>query len=176
MTSTIPTTLLKELESEGKRIEEDSLYSSCGHFESAKPWIRAHYLLGIPLTLVSTAAGLVATQSGESASYLASGLAFAVAVGTALMTFLSPSEKQKTHTECGNAYAALRNQARIFHRIECASSSSPELLRDRCLELASKRDALKANSPLISERAFQRARTGIEQGQKTHHVDINEKS
>src|SRR4051812_31637106 len=111
---------LVRIKEEASRIQEDATYSSCGHFEAAKPWSHLNLWVGIPLTLASAAAGISAMNNKPG---LATGIAFAVAAGTALMTFLSPQQKHTLHADAGNAYAALRNEVRIFRLIECAQDS-----------------------------------------------------
>ncbi|MCC6354942.1 MAG: SLATT domain-containing protein [Verrucomicrobiae bacterium] len=160
--------MIDEIRTEAQRIEEDATYSSCGHFEASKPWANLNLWLGIPVTLASAAAGISALNDLPT---LASIIAFAVAAGTALMTFLAPTERHKRHADCGNAYAALRNEVRIFRQIECTSGKPVEDFRAQLTEFDKRRNDLNASSPIIPERAFQKARHGIEQGQKTHRAD-----
>lgn len=160
--------MIDEIRTEAQRIEEDATYSSCGHFEASKPWATLNLWLGIPATLASAAAGVSALNDLPT---LASIIAFAVAAGTALMTFLAPTERHKRHSDCGNAYATLRNEVRIFQSIECASGTPIDELQAQLKEFDKRRNDLNASSPIIPERAFEKARRGIEQGQKTHRVD-----
>jgi hypothetical protein len=102
---------------------------------------------------------------------IASGIAFAVAAGTALVTFLSPQQRHKLHADCGNAYNTLRNEVRIFRQIECTPDHPIEELVIRLKEFDTRRNDLNSSSPIIPERAFKKARRGIEEGQKWHQVD-----
>lgn len=160
--------ILKEICTEAARIEEDATFSSSGHFEASKPWSHLNLWLGIPITLASAIGGVTALKDMPT---LASVIAFAVAAGTALITFLSPREKHKLHADCGNAYSALRNEVRIFRRIECLSGVPVAELSVRLKEFDERRNKLNASSPIIPESAFKKARRGIEEGEKTHQVD-----
>jgi hypothetical protein len=160
--------ILAEIRAEASRIEEDATYSSCGHFEASKPWAHVNLWLGIPVTLASAIGGVAALKDAPAAASL---IAFAVAAGTAMMTFLAPRERHKLHADCGNAYSALRNEVRVFRNIECQLASSVAELHKRLQEFAKRRDELNATSPIIPEGAFQKARAGLEEGQKTHRVD-----
>ena len=60
---------------------------------------------------------------------------------------------------------------RVFRNIECQLGAPIPDLHTRLQEFAKRRDELNATSPIIPERAFKRARRGIEEGQKLHQVD-----
>ena len=159
---------LEPIKAETARIEEDALYSAKGHFEAAKPWEHRHLWLGIPTTVCAAAAGI----SGFSEHpVLAGTLASIVAVGSALITFLNPSERHRRHSDAGNAYKALNNQARIFRTVECVPGADLSVLNTKLRELDQQRNDLNSNSPLIPRRAFEAARKGIEAGEATHRVD-----
>lgn len=160
--------VLAAIRAEASRIEEDATYSSCGHFEACKPWAHLNLWLGIPVTAVAAVGGVAALKDQPAAASL---IAFAVAAGTAMMTFLAPRERHKLHADCGNAYSALRNEVRVFRNIESQLGSQITELHKRLHEFAKRRDELNATSPIIPERAFKRARRGIEEGQKKHQVD-----
>lgn len=162
------TEILAAICAEASRIEEDTTHSSCGHFEACKPWAHLNLWLGIPVTVAAAVGGVTALKDEPAAASL---IAFAVAAGTAMMTFLAPRERHKLHADCGNSYSSLRNEVRVFRNIECQLGAPIAELHKRLQEFAKRRDELNATSPIIPERAFKRARTGIEEGQKTHQVD-----
>lgn len=161
--------LLEEIRKEAVRIEEDATYSSTGHFEASKPWAHLNLWIGIPLTLFSAFGGVAALKEQ---SELASVVAFAVSAGTGLLTFLSPRDRHQLHADAGNAYAALRNDSRIFKNTECVAGADLDALKRRLHEFNERRNQLNASSPVIPPRAFLRARSGIVEGQKTHQVDL----
>ncbi|AKC83092.1 hypothetical protein IMCC26134_10450 [Verrucomicrobia bacterium IMCC26134] len=165
--------ILAAIRAEASRIEEDATYSSCGHFEASKPWAHLNLWIGIPVTIAAAIGGVAALKELPTVASL---IAFAVAAGTGLMTFLAPRERHSLHADCGNAYSALRNEVRMFRNIECRAGASIPDLYARLQDFSKRRNDLNASSPIIPERAFNKARAGLEEGQKTHRVDQNTKS
>jgi hypothetical protein len=159
---------LEQIKAEASRIEEDSLYSAKGHWEAAKPWEHRHLWLGIPTTVCAAAAGVSAFSNHPALSGF---FAVVVAVGTALVTFVNPSERHRRHCDAGNAYKALNNQARIFRTIDCELEADRPALATKLKELAQRRDDLNQGSPIIPRAAFEAARRGIEAGEAQHEVD-----
>lgn len=158
----------EEIRKEALRLEEDSLYSAKGHWEAARPWERRNLWIGIPLAIASAGAGVSALGD---LTLLATGLAFFVAAGTAVMTLLSPQQRHQRHLDAGGAYKALNNEARIFRTIECARPVPVDELVKRLRELDERRNQLNAASPGIPRGAFERARSGIEAGEAKYLAD-----
>jgi len=159
---------LDQIKAEASRIEEDALYSAKGHWEAAKPWEHRHLWLGIPTTICAAAAGVSAFSNhpGYSGAF-----SVIVAVGSALITFVNPSERHRRHSEAGNSYKALNNQARIFRTIDCTLEADLPALAAKLKELAQRRDDLNQGSPIIPREAFEAARRGIEAGEAKHEID-----
>src|SRR5947208_483213 len=108
---------LDSINREAKRIEEDVIYSAKGQWEAARTWNLCHFAVGIPITILAA----VGAGSGFSHHSFAAGVISAlVAAGTAVLTFLKPSERATQHTQAGNAYKSLHNRTRIFREIDCA--------------------------------------------------------
>ena len=156
---------------EARRVEEDVLYSAKRHFEAAREWNAYHLSIGIPLTVVAAlTAGSVLSKHG----FVAAVLAAVVTAGTALLTFLKPSERAAQHTQAGNAYQSLRNRTRIFREITCANPDAhggAQGLEEALKKLSDERDDLNRKSPITSRRAFQRARKGITVGEADYEAD-----
>lgn len=159
---------LEQIQAEASRIEEDALYSAKGHWEAAKPWEHRHLWLGVPTTVCAAAAGVSAFADYP---ILSGALAVGVAVGSALITFVNPSERHRRHCDAGNAYKALSNDARIFRTVDCTLDGDPVALATKLKELNQRRNDLNQGSPLIPRKAFETARRGIEEGEATHEVD-----
>jgi len=159
---------LETIQQEAARIEEDALYSAKGHWEAAKPWEHRHLWLGIPTTVCAAAAGVSAFSDHP---VLSGALALIVAVGSALITFVNPSERHRRHCDAGNSYKALNNQARVFRTIDCTLAADVTALAAKLRELDQRRNDLNQGSPLIPRHAFEAARRGIEAGEATHRVD-----
>lgn len=163
-----PAGLRAELVAEADRIEEDCTYSAKGHFESARIWGAWNLKLGIPAVILAALAG----GSGFSNHpELAGALAIASAAVTAVLTFLKPSERAASHQQAGNAYNALKNQARFFKQIEAASGDSQQSLRDWLREISEARNTLNKSAPEIPRPAFEQARKGIEAGEADYRAD-----
>lgn len=159
---------LEQIQAEASRIEEDALYSAKGHWEAAKPWEHRHLWLGVPTTICAAAAGVSAFADHP---VLSGALAVGVAVGSALITFVNPSERHRRHCDAGNAYKALNNDARLFRTVDCTIDGDPVALATKLKELNQRRNDLNQGSPLIPRKAFETARRGIEEGEARHRVD-----
>lgn len=156
---------------EAKRIEEDSLYSSKGHFVTADFWTNFHLWIGVPTAILSAIAGASALSQFDNHNIIAGILAIVVTALTAVTTFLNPNEKANSHRNAGNKYNSLRNKARIFREIDCCGGDSDQELTTQLKELAKQRDELNQSSPQISRRFYKKARKSIEEGEAKYEVD-----
>jgi len=120
------------------------------------------------MTLASAIGGVYALKSCPTAAAV---LAFAVAALSAIFTFLNPKDRAMSHLAAGNAYKALNNDVRIFHRIDCASGLGADKLRGLLAELNARRNDLNSKSHQIPRPAFEKARKGIEAGEARYAVD-----
>jgi len=155
---------------EAKRIEEDSLYSSKGHFYAAQFWTNLHLWIGIPATILAAIAGASALSQFDNHQIIAGVLAILVAALSAVSTFVNPNEKAAIHHSAGNRYNSLKNRARIFSEIDVGIESDESLLA-KLRTLSAERDELNEKSPQIPKWAFRRARQGIEDGEAQNKVD-----
>jgi len=55
--------MIAALRREAERIEEDATYSSKSHFNAEATWIRRHYCLGIPSTILAAVVGATLIRS-----------------------------------------------------------------------------------------------------------------
>lgn len=160
--------LLEAINSELKRIEEDSEYSSKGHYNAASRWQWANLSLGGPNAIIAAFAGVNAFQGS---TIWAGALAIIAAAIAAALTFLNPGDRASTHKCSAGEYQTLRNRSRIFRTIVlCCLTDEKEILA-RFEELAQRRDELNATCPQIPTWAFRAARKGIEEGESLHRVD-----
>src|SRR5438477_7931952 len=111
----MPEDLTAAMAAESSRIEEDALYSARGHFEAARRWRKAHFMLGIPTSLLAALAGASAFRSYE---LLAGVLAVIVAALSAVTTFLNPNARADRHHTAGSRFNTIRNEARLFREVE----------------------------------------------------------
>lgn len=155
---------------EAKRLEEDTLFSSKGHFEAASLWGRVNLIVGSVTTVAATLAAIFTFSHNDA---VVIGLSVLVAISTGIMTFLNPSKNASIHHGSGTTYNAIRNSARMFHVIDCQSGATSDELSARLKELSHQRNDVSAKSPSIPRWAFVHARQGIEQGEAAYTVDAS---
>ncbi len=153
---------------EAKRIEEDALYSSKGHYNAGESWKYVHYWIGIPTVIL---AALASASAFGKESLIAGVIGIIVTSLTALSTFLDPSGKQNTHKAAGAAFGTLKNQARLFYELDVNLENDLAKLRESLNALALKRDDLNTTCPSIPEKAYLKARNEIEKGNAMYKVD-----
>lgn len=156
---------------EAERLEEDTLYSSKGHFNAEDTWVWRNYWLGVPATILGAVAGATLIKSQPE---LATAFTLLASLLTGLMTFLKPNERAALHRAAAGQFLSLRNEARFFREIELLQSDRLDELTERLKALSKARNELNLKSPSIPRRAFVAARKGIEEGEATHKVDKEE--
>ncbi len=173
MTGTVTTDQSKTdaLRRESERLEEDTLYSSKGHFNAEDTWVRRNYWLGVPATVLGAIAGATLIKSQPE---WATAFTLLASLLTGLMTFLKPNERAAMHRAAAGQFLALRNEARFFREIELLQPARLDELSERLKALSVARNELNLKSPSIPRRAFVAARRGIEEGEATHKVDKKE--
>jgi len=160
-----------EIVKEAKRIEESLLHSSKGHFAASSFWSHFHLAVGLPLVILSAVAGTAAVKNLDKNSAWAVGIPVAVAVLSAMITFLNPSKEAATHLKAGNEYDSLMNRTRIFWAIECSTDEPDNVMQSRLLDLSLEKDKLNKTSPQLPFWAFWSARKGIRRGEAEYLVD-----
>lgn len=166
-----PSKTRDEVIREAKRIEETLLYSSKGHFSASLVWGRFHYIIGIPMVLLSSVAGAAALVHFDPTHVIAGILSIIVAALSAIATFLNPNEKVSVHLNSGNSYDSLMNKVRIFREIDCWRDESEQVLTERLKYFSEQKDELNRKSPQIPNWAYWKARRGIERGEADYEVD-----
>ena len=161
---------------EGRRVEEDCLYSGKGHFVAADCWTNFHLWIGVPTAILAGIAGASALSQFDNHSIIAGLLAIVVTALTAVTTFLNPNGKANPHRNAGNEYYSLRNKARIFCEIDSYGKNSDQELTKHLKKLAKQRDELNQNSPLIPKWAHRKAKIGIGEGEASYDVDENRRT
>lgn len=159
------------LHREAERLEEDTLYSSKGHFNAEDTWVRRNYWLGVPATILGAVAGATLIKSQPE---WATAFTLLASLLTGLMTFLKPNERAALHRAAAGQFLSLRNEARFFREIELLQSDRLDELTERLKALSTARNELNLKSPSIPRRAFVAARIGIEEGEADHKVDKDE--
>jgi len=161
--------LIQKIEKEALRIEEDTTFSSKGHFNAALYWGWAHYVIGIPVVIFAALSVSKILQNSECGAWLAllaAGLA-------AVQTLLNPEKKSSLHHVCGGKYLALRNNTRNFREIELMQIQDEEKAVERIKAFSDERNALNQTSPAIPGCGYSKAKKDIEAGYAAHQVDVN---
>jgi hypothetical protein len=156
------------IRSELERIEEDCTYSGKAHFNAGARWNKYHNLMGIPSVFLSTIAGAAFLKDEP---LIAGSFSAIVAVLTALMTFLKPSEKAANHKSSGDQYLSLRNDARVFRQIKIVYACDDQAALAGLDEFTKRRNELNKASDQFNQSDFEKARRGIEEGEAAHVVD-----
>jgi hypothetical protein len=143
--------LITALQQEAQRIEEDTLYSSKGHFEAGSHWHRLHLWLGIPTALLAGVAGVSAFQNLPE---IAGGISMLVAALAAVSTFLNPDEKAQAHHLAGAKFNDLRTRARIFREIDLQSDVDIKELTASLKQLADEKRDLNLKQSANTTPAF----------------------
>jgi hypothetical protein len=156
---------------ETQRIEEDSLYSSKGHFDAAKTWKTVHFTVGCACAMLSAIAGASALSQFSYHNVVAGVISILVTALTAGLTFLRPDECSAAHSAFARQYAKLRNAARIFRDVDVRGRLDTDELRQRLVSLNEERDRLNTEAPQIPSWAFRRARRGIVEGEADYATD-----
>jgi hypothetical protein len=160
-------TLIKEISYEAERIEEDALHSGKSHFNASSLWSTVHYILGIPMTVCAALAGIDAfSDTPQYAGYLA----MATTVLAALQTFINASSHASQHKQSGGEYFALKNQVRLFRKIELQNLQPTEATVE-IKAYSKKRDELNTVAPCIPYPAFWLARFSINKGNAEYRID-----
>jgi hypothetical protein len=168
-TGEITLSLTKEaLIQEALRIEENSLYTSKGHFVAARLWKGFHLWLGIPTTMMAALAGVLSFSTYNIGSGI---LSIIVAILTSLSTFLNPKERANSHFIAGNNHDSLLGRVRMFRTIDCRREDSEEILTSRLKELSEQREHLNRDCPQIPSIAYNIAKKGIEAGEASYMAD-----
>jgi hypothetical protein len=160
-----------EIIKEAKRIEEDALYSSKGHFAAAQVWSNFHLWVGLPTALLAGVAAVSALSQFDSRGIAAGIISIAVGGLTAVNTFMNPNERASIHLNAGNNYDALMNRTRIFWTIGCWLGESDDVLTSRLKDLSDEKDKLNKSCPQIPGWAYKAAKRGILAGEAVHSVD-----
>jgi len=174
-TAEVPVSRTKdEVIKEAKRIEEDALYSSKGHFVAAQVWSNFHLWVGVPTALFAGIAAVSAFSQFDNRGIAAGVISMAVGGLAALSTFINPNERASTHLSAGNEYDALMNKVRIFWTIDCWLGESEDVLTAKLKDLSNQKDRLNKSCPQIPKWAYRAAKRGILAGEAVHSVDKEE--
>lgn len=170
-----PSRAKDEIIREAQRLEESTLYSFKGHHCATSGWAARHLWLGIPTIVISTVVGAAAFSKYSNeypwVAVVGSALSVAVAVLSAISTFLNPNEKENAHFSAAHGYDKLNNDSRLFWSVDCWQEDSDLVLTTKLRELVDRKNELNSSSPQIPNWAYRKAKKGIEEGESSFRVD-----
>ena len=139
--------LRRELAQEASRIEQVARFSAQVRFEAAKYWGTLDTFLTLTAAVAAFASGAAILQS-STLDPLAGLLAFVSgALGTAA-TVVRGQDKAAACTRSGRGYRVVRDQVRVFRKIDL-KSMSPADARVRLAEIAREFDEVDEQAPIV---------------------------
>ncbi|MBF0098410.1 MAG: SLATT domain-containing protein [Magnetococcales bacterium] len=181
--------VIESLKSESYRIEEDSIYSSKGHYNAAARWKALHSALSVISIVCSTVVASSVSEDVRSFglltisklginsidhffAFLTFAFSATAAISTSLISFLKPERKEESHRISAGNYNSLKNRARIYRTIDLMSDDSIDSLRAKLDSISETRNSLNMESIPIPKWAYALAKKGIEElGEATYKVD-----
>lgn len=159
----------KAIGDEAARIEEDSTFSSKGHYNAESRWKTSHYVIGG----IAAFSGAIAGGSALSdCTWLTAIAGILSGLSAAALTFFNPSEKAQEHKAAGDCFGALRNDTRIFRTVDLPQTTIPQEATAKLAELNRRRSELNASSSGIPGFAYEQARKHIDdEDRAAHRVD-----
>lgn len=158
---------IEQIKKECRRIEEDAMHSSKGHYNDYEIWSKIHYAIGLPMVVFSAWTGLdIFTQNSGYAGYLA----LIVTALASLQTFVKADDKSIQHKNSADELNNLKNEVRRLGEIK--SEILPEEKLAEELEIIAEKysQIIKVSLP-ISNYAFKKAKKGIDEGQSQYLAD-----
>ncbi len=159
---------IEEVIKESKRIEEDCIHSSKGHYVAAGFWSNFHLIVGIPSVILAAIAG---TTAFIDLPIVAGIVSIIVTILTSIATFLNPKDRANSHFTAGNNYNSLQSTIRRFWSIECKNEEPIKLLIHKLEEYSLTRDRLNRESSQIPRWAYNKGKKYIEDGEAEYAVD-----
>ena len=160
--------LVENLSEEAQRIEEDTEHTAKSHFNAAGRWAKYHLRIGLPSAVI---AAIASGSAFSDMPTLAGSLAVLSMALITVLTFLKPSKRSENHKAVACQCLALRNQSRIFRRIELLECPDLDTARDRLMKLAQQRDDLNQSAPAFSRSDYELAKKDIDEGRTKYCVD-----
>ena len=139
--------------------------SQFAHYNAAKPLGRTNYLLGVPVTILSTLVGtsLFATHEANAPNFrLAIGfVSVTAAILASMQTFLRFSERAEKHRAVAARYGSLRRD------IEALQAGGAPYDQAKLDSLKEKLNSISEEAPEISERVWRSTEAILRERLKT---------
>jgi hypothetical protein len=141
------------IETEADEIEAAALDWAIAHEKRAAFWDRFHFGLGLPSVVLAAAAGTAAITELGKPEVVVALLALAVAVLSALITFLSPRECADRHEAAPKRYMAVSSRLATLRNLDLPVARDDEdRIRSRLRELSETLVEIKGSTPRLPKR------------------------
>lgn len=160
--------VVERIKEEAARIGESTIYSSKSHFNMAPKWKNWHYLLGIVSIVLSVSVTSGRAIFPDVPIDVVGGVLLTLV--TTIIAFIKPEDTNACEVRVGNDYKEIHNRARRLYEIKSLLLSEDALLEELD-KLATEKSLLDKGSSQPSEKAYLKAKEGIEAGQADFRVD-----
>lgn len=166
------TTIIKQIEAECYRIEEDTKVTAKSQYNNASSLRCWNLILAVAATSSATLAGFSAIKAYHHGTAVIIISSFLSALISAVLATFKPLEKAALHHKFGADFQKLCDDTRIFRTIVLPQEGlSEKELSGKLQELSDRRAELRSKAPQHSGSAFDKTNKGIEQGQASYQVD-----
>lgn len=154
----ISSELIRRLQAEAERIEEDCTYNNFGHYEAAKRWEIIEHTVGLPILILAAATAFTTFPLPA----VATGLTVCTFFLALTSLYLRPADRAAAHYRFGGKFKDLRAKARRYRDIELLRSdvSEEDLVKELNDLLEEKRVLSELGIPL-PDFAYRRAKEKI---------------
>lgn len=156
-------------------VDENCDYSSQRHFNARTLCEIEHYSLGVGAILLAAIAAATLLYPPVFSIWLSAVSAIGSAIMTGTSTLLKPTERFISHADAGEAYLALRNDARAFKRLSFRDPrENVASLRSQAQNLTRRMNDLNATYSKFptSPSAYMKAKKDIHKGHTKNRADI----
>jgi hypothetical protein len=125
----------------------------------ANIWSSTHLYIGIPNTMLAALAGVSTLSELGISKVVTAFLSITVAVLTALLTFLNPTEKYSSYRSAAQRYQSVEDKYSVL-LLKSQSISEQELLNE-IVSLNSEYNQVMESSPVIPSWAYERGKKEV---------------
>jgi len=150
-----------------KDLEESSVYSFKGHYNSSDIWI----IIKKVLSFFSIVLASLASISAFKDSLITSGILSAItAIISGITVFLNPDECIKSHKNAGDNFLSLSRRLRHFWKVDLLKFSEEDARKELNI-FSNEYDKLVKDSRPICQLAYKSAKKNIESGGNEFNTD-----
>jgi hypothetical protein len=140
-----------------KEVEENEFYLltlAKAHRKTCNVWGGLHLYLGIPNTIFAALAGASALSSFSNSNLVAGVLSIIASILAALLTFLNPSDRAKSHLKASNDFERLYKRMKMLRISALGDAMTLQELMSKVEVTLEQLYDLREASPAIPEWAY----------------------